>query len=315
MAAREWRFADVAVTPTAKEFDGIYRGKKQHENDFDAVLERASVAGVSKVMLTGMSLSDVDFILDIVRSRPQQCSMTIGVHPYNAAEPDKDPKYLANLSDRINQVLQETPRFLSAFGELGLDYDRLVHASTEVQIRTFKAQLELFVKEQWDLPLFLHCRAACQDFIEVLKPYVSLLPRGGLVHSFVGSKDEMLSLVDMGHHISVNGFSFQDPESLEMVRAIPLDSLQLETDAPWGYIPPNSELAKKYPAPVALPASKKRDKFERGLMVKERNESCAIGQVGSIVAGLKGLSIDEVVQAAWVNSNSMFRLAEDVGAR
>lgn len=304
-------FDQVAVTPTAKEFDGIYRGKKQHDNDFDAVLDRAAAAGVSKVMLTGMSLSDVDFILDIVRSKPEQCSMTIGVHPYHAAEPEADPQCLTKMTERINEILKHSPGYLSAFGELGLDYDRLVHAPKDVQIRTFKAQLDLFVKEKFDLPLFLHCRASCQDFIEIIKPYMSQLPRGGLVHSFVGSKEEMQSLVDMGLDVSVNGFSFQDPASLEMVRAIPLDRLQLETDAPWGYIPPNSGLAKKYPSPISLPASKKRDKFERGLMVKERNESCTMGQVASIVAGLKGLSIEEVAEAAWKNSARMFRLDGD----
>lgn len=215
------------------------------------------------------------------------------------------------MSGRINQVLEGTLNYLFVFGELGLDYGRLVHASKEVQIRTFKAQLDLFVKEGWDLPLFLHCRAACQDFIEGLKPYQSRLPRGGLVHSFVGLRDEMLSLVEMGLQISVNGFSFEDPASMEMVKAIPLDRLQLETDAPWGYISPNFDLAKRYPSPTPLPASKKRDKFERGLMVKERNESCTIGQVASIVAGLKGTLIDEVVQAAWDNSCRMFRFGDD----
>lgn len=299
------------MTATAKEFNGIYRGKKQHENDFDAVLDRAAAAGVSKVMLTGMSLSDIEFNLEIVRSRPEQCSMTVGIHPYHAAEPEDDPQYFTRMIERIRRLLNETPRYLSAFGELGLDYDRLIHAPKDIQVRTFKAQLDLFIEAKFDLPLFLHCRAACNDFIEIIKPYMSRLPRGGLVHSFVGSKDEMQSLIEMGFNVSVNGFSFQDQTSLEMVKALPLDKLQLETDAPWGYIPPNSDLAKKYPSPIALPASKKRDKFERGLMVKERNESCTIGQMASIVAGLKGSSIEEVAQAAWRNSTNMFRLSDN----
>ncbi|EME87239.1 uncharacterized protein MYCFIDRAFT_84184 [Pseudocercospora fijiensis CIRAD86] len=109
-------------------------------------------------------------------------------------------------------------------------------------------------------------------------------------------------------HVSVNGFSFAPKEHLDMVAAIPLDRLQLETDAPWGYINPNGDLAKKYPSPVPLPPSKKKDKFELGLMVKERNESCAIGQVASIVAGLKGITVEEVVEAAWRHSTEMFNL-------
>ncbi|THY81695.1 Mg-dependent DNase [Aureobasidium pullulans] len=140
-----------------------------------------------------------------------------------------------------------------------------------------------------------------------MEPYLSKLPKGGLVHSFVGSKSQMEKLVSMGFHVSVNGFSFKDRESLEMVAAIPLDKLQLETDAPWGIIQPSSEAAKRYlvNAPT-LPASKKKDKFQMGSMVKERNESCAMSHVAFIVAGLKGVSVEEVAQAAWNNSTGMF---------
>ncbi|KAK4623755.1 Deoxyribonuclease Tat-D [Fulvia fulva] len=102
---------------------------------------------------------------------------------------------------RIRDLSAESPGFVSAFGELGLDYDRLTHASKEMQIRTFKAQLNIFVTEKLDLPLFLHFRAACEDFIDIIRPYLPNLPnlpRGGLVHSFVGSKEEMQALVDMG---------------------------------------------------------------------------------------------------------------------
>jgi TatD DNase family protein len=45
-----------------------------------------------------------------------------------------------------------------------------------------------------------------------------------------------------------------------------------------------------------------------GMMVKERNESCAIGQVAFVVAGLKGISVDQVADAAWENSVRMFQL-------
>lgn len=260
-----------------------------------------------------MSLSDVQFNADIARSRPEQCSITVGVHPYHASEPYADGSdgsdYFSALAKSITELQSESEKMVSAFGELGLDYDHLEWGSKKVQIQCFKAQLDLFVKERYDLPLFLHCRAAFDDFVAVLKPYLTHLPRRGLVHSFVGSSAQMMKLADMGFDISVNGFSFKDGESLEMVAAVPLDRLQLETDAPWGAIQPSSEVAKRYlvNAPP-LPASKKRDKFQMGMMVKERNESCAMSQVAFIVAGLKGLSVEKVAHAAWQNSTTMFRL-------
>ncbi|KZL68459.1 family hydrolase [Colletotrichum incanum] len=315
------RFADVAVTATAKDFAGSYRGKQYHPPDFDAVLDRALAAGVKKVMLTSMSLSDAAINVSIAKSRPAgTCFVTIGIHPYHAAEPDAGEdggedgyfnKLAQNVHDALKPTIEGSRPVLAAFGELGLDYDRLNHASKEAQIRTFKRQLRLFVDEKFDLPLFLHCRAAFDDFVDVVKPYIPNLPRRGLVHSFVGTSAQMKALVEMGFDVSVNGFSFQDKESLEMVREIPLERLQIETDAPWGEIPAGSEVAKRYltNAP-ALPQSKKKDKFEMGSMVKGRNESCTMNRVAFVVAGLKGLSVEEVADAAWRNSVKMFGLGE-----
>lgn len=271
-------------------------------------------------MLTGMSLSDAATNLSIAKSRPEgSCFVTIGIHPYHAAEPDAEPDggedgHFAKLAQTVRDALAPTSggiSLLAAFGELGLDYDRLNHASKEAQVRTFRRQLDLFVAEKLDLPLFLHCRAAYDDFVEVIKPYLPSLPRRGLVHSFVGSAEQMQGLVEMGFDVSVNGFSFQDRESLEMVRQIPLDRLQIETDAPWGEIPAGSELAKRYLANApSLPQSKKKDKFELGLMVKGRNESCTMDRVAFVVAGLKGITVEEVAEAAWINSVKMFGLGE-----
>lgn len=44
----------------------------------------------------------------------------------------------------------------------------------------------------------------------------------------------MRNFIEMGFDISVNAYSFQDNDSLKMVRDLPLDRLHLETDSPWG---------------------------------------------------------------------------------
>ncbi|KAH8202042.1 hypothetical protein TruAng_003797 [Truncatella angustata] len=313
LAGEQLRYADVAVTATAKEFSGFYRGKQYHAPDFPNTLDRALSAGVDKVMLTGMSVSDITTNLDIARSRPQRsCFVTIGVHPYHAAEPSAEgPRYFEKLRESIRDALTAEPCLLKAFGELGLDYERLNHADKDTQIATFKTQLDMFIEEQWDLPLFLHCRAACDDFIDVISPYVGRLPRRGLVHSFVGTKAQMEKLVELGFDVSVNGFSFQDRDSLDMVAAVPLERLQIETDAPWGEIKATSEVAKRYLANAPpLPPSKKKDKWDTASMVKERNECCAVSRVAYVVAGLKGISVEEVADAAWRNSVTMFKLGE-----
>lgn len=257
-----------------------------------------------------MYLSDASINLDIARRRTEQCRVTIGVHPYHAVEADEGgDQYYADLAQVINTTLKEEPELIGAFGELGLDYDHLAAAPKEAQMRVFAKQLEMIVSEGWKLPLFLHCRAAFDDFVSVLTPYLDRLPlRSGLVHSFVGTVVQMQALVDLGLEVSVNGFSFRDRESLEMVRAIPLEKLQIETDAPWGDIQATSEVAKAYlKNATKLPhASRKKDKFVMGDMVKERNESCKMENVALVVAGLRNTSVEEVADAAYDNSRMMF---------
>lgn len=257
-------------------------------------------------MLTGMSLNDISFNLEIAKSHPKFCYLTIGVHPYHASEAEADG-YLHRLAQTVQDVSQLDPCPLAAFGELGLDYDRLNRSPKEAQVRIFQRQLELFVEHGFNLPLLLHCRAAFDDFAEILKPYLPRLPRRGLVHSFVGTSAQMKTLVDMGFDISINGFSFRDEPSLEMIRDLPLQNLHIETDAPWGEIPASLELAKRYLVNAApTPPAKKRDKFKLGSMVKDRNESCCIDKVAYITAGIRGVPVEEIADAAWANSNRLF---------
>lgn len=103
------------------------------------------------------------------------------------------------------------------------------------QLAYFASQLDLAVELQ--LPLFLHSRAAAEDFQRVLKERLGekleKLPRGGLVHSFTGTQEELEGVLEMGLDVGINGCSLKTEENLECVRSLPLDRLQLETDGPW----------------------------------------------------------------------------------
>ncbi|KAL4800479.1 hypothetical protein BDV19DRAFT_398046 [Aspergillus venezuelensis] len=321
------RYADVAVTFTADQFQGIYRGKAYHEPDIAHVLQRAKEYGCEKLMLTTMSLPLAHENIKIVRQSPETCTMTLGVHPYHAAEiyaPSEAPEtgdtnadnsdgkqVLRELQDLAKSLLAEqtaeTWSPLVAFGEIGLDYEYLTRSDKITQQRAFREQLAIAVELQ--LPLFLHVRESCADFISIIKPFLPDLPRRGLVHSFAGTKEEMLELTALGFDISVNGVCFRTEEQLDMVRSIPLEKLQLETDAPWCEVLEGDEKIKPYlEGARPLPGSRKHGKFRAGEMVKGRNESCTIERVAMVVAGLKGVGIEEIAKAAWENSVRMFGL-------
>ena len=184
-------------------------------------------------MVTGSDLQESKKAIALAERYPGRCYATIGVHPCQAASFDKHPGGPTALLQELETLALEAKGrgLATAFGEIGLDYDRLHFAGREQQLKYFEAQLDIAVKVQ--LPLFLHSRAASEDFERLLSSRLPSLPKGGLVHSFTGTMEEMNRLVALGLDIGINGCSMKTEENLDVVKAVPLDRLQIETDGPW----------------------------------------------------------------------------------
>lgn len=240
------------------------------------------------------------------------CYATVGVHPCSAQAFTQHPAGPEDLLNSLRELASSAAAagHAVAFGEIGLDYDRLFLCPKDVQLRYFAAQLDLATELQ--LPLFLHSRAAAEDFEALLRPRLDKLPKRGLVHSFTGTVEEMRRLVDLGLDIGVNGCSLKTEENLEVVRAIPLERMQIETDGPWCEMRPSHASAKYLEGAPVLPKAVKKEKWVEGCMVKGRNEPCTIGLVAHVVAKVKGCSVEEVCDAAWSNSVGMFGLGEEM---
>lgn len=157
----------------------------------------------------------------------------MGVHPCSTGQFDKHPggpsAYLAEL--KALAVKARDSGHAVAFGEIGLDYDRLFLSPKETQLKYFEVQLDVATELQ--MPLFLHSRACSEDFERLLTSRLDRLPKRGLVHSFTGTIEEMQRLVAMGFDIGVNGCSMKTEENVSVVREVPLERLQIETDGPW----------------------------------------------------------------------------------
>lgn len=182
----------------------------------------------------------------------------------------------------------------------------------DVQLKYFELQLDL--AEELQLPLFLHSRAAAEDFERIMTARLDKLPRKGLVHSFTGTIQELESLVKLGFDIGINGCSMKTEDNLEAVKAVPLDRLQIETDGPWCEIRASHASSQYLQDGPAVPKAVKKEKWQKGLMVKGRNEPATIVQVAHVVAKVQGISLEELCEAAWRNSTEMFGLGEHVGS-
>lgn len=306
------RYIDIGINFTDPIFRGLYHGTQRHDSDFPLILQRAQDVGCQKFMVTGSDLAESKHAIEISKQYPGLCYATVGVHPCSANQFDTHPGGPEALLSALKAVALEAKEsgHAVAFGEIGLDYDRLFLTLKDQQLKYFEAQLELAVELQ--LPLFLHSRAASQDFERLLTAKLEQLPKRGLVHSFTGTIDEMQRLVDLGFDIGVNGCSMKTEENIAVVKQIPLTNLHLETDGPWCEMRPSHASAAYLKDAPPLPKAVKKEKFVEGCMVKGRNESVAIMHVALAVAGIKGVSVEEVADAAWRNSVKMFGLGERV---
>ncbi|KAF2722418.1 Mg-dependent DNase [Polychaeton citri CBS 116435] len=306
-------YADIGINLTDPVFRGNYHSKQTHPDDLARVIQRARDAGVKKMMVTGSDLSESRAAVTLAKEYPGLCYATVGVHPCSVNTFERYESGADGLLAELRNLAQEArdAGTATAFGEFGLDYDRLHYADKETQLKYFRRQLEVAV--DLGMPLFLHMRAAAEDFAECLRPHLDKLPKRGVVHSFTGTVEEMRSIVDMGFDIGINGCSMKTEENLAVVREVPLERLQIETDGPWCEIRPSHASAKLLGGDTPpLPKGVKKEKWNAECMVKGRNEPCTITQVAHAVAAIKELDVSQVIEHAWRNSIRVFSLGESL---
>lgn len=137
---------------------------------------------------------------------------------------------------------------------------------------------QLRLAEELGLPVIIHDRDAHGDTLEMVREF----PRvRGVFHCFAGSAEMARELIKMGWMLSFNGaVTFKNAKKApEVIAAVPLEKLMIETDAP-------------YLTPVP----------HRG----ERNDSSYVRLVAEKIAQIKCLTPEEVEKATWENGRRFF---------
>lgn len=239
--------------------------------DIDNVIQRALASGVERMLTIGVTLETSEAAV-LLSNRYSCVSAVVGIQPNYAHE--AKPADWGKIED-----LATHPRVVGV-GETGLDryWD---FAPLEIQREYFVRHIEL--SRRLKLPFVVHCREAEAEVVEVLQAEAVNGPLSGVMHSFSGTADTALECVRLGLHISFAGMlTFRKNEDLRTAaRAVPLDRLLVETDAP-------------YLAPLP----------HRG----KRNEPAWVRFTSDCLAQVHGVSSEQMAEQTTRNAKRLFGL-------
>lgn len=244
--------------------------------DFDEVIERATLCGVTKQVLIGCEMKDSMRACEFVQDKTF-LNWTIGVHPHDSNEiTDENLKKIRGILAREGEYasIEKGP---VAVGEIGLDYYRNFH-SPEVQKKAFEKQLQLAM--EFGLPVVIHVRDAFDDIRSIIDGSgVKKL----VFHCFSEGLVQAEWAWNRGFLTSFTG-SVTYPKNtvlMDVVKNVPANMYMLETDCP--FLPPQVHRGK-------------------------RNEPAFVRDIAEHVAELRGETLDKVAMDTTSNAEKFFEI-------
>ena len=235
--------------------------------NIDFILSKMSSNKVTHALCVSVTLDKLPDIFKIANTYPHIFA-SVGVHPdyENIEEPSVEE--LCRLAKEKKVV---------AIGETGLDYFR-VQGDLSWQRDRFRTHIKAAI--QSNLPLIIHTRNAAEDTLKIMREE-GANHVGGVMHCFTESLDVALEAIKLNFYISFSGIvTFKNATDLkEVVKAIPLDRILIETDSP-------------YLAPVPY----------RGKI----NDPSNVIHVAEEIAKLKNISMEEVGEVTTQNFFKLF---------
>jgi TatD DNase family protein len=278
---------------------------EKFRDDLDAVVQRATDAGVGAMITLATNLDDCEESLKLADRFPSVYA-AVGVHPNEAdgapldvtdtlaafakhpkvvaiGEAGMDYHYLPSLMQRkISALVQpsvEIPAYVTgaAIDEEAIRFDAAYKAR---QRRTFIQQLDLAVR--LDKPIVIHQRDCLNDLLDVLTPYGGKVR--GVFHCFSESIEVAQRVLKLGFYVSFTGMlTFKRNTNLrEMAAQLPLDRVMIETDCP--YMTPEPHRGK-------------------------RCEPAFVTHTAAALAAARGTTVEELAEKTTDNARRLFGLA------
>ena len=241
----------------------------QFKEDLDQVI-RNIYDNMALVVNIGCNLEDCPRTVALAEQYDKVYA-AVGLHPEDVKT------YTPEGWDMICR-LAEHPKVVG-IGETGLDY-YWDTSTKDAQKVLFEQHIDL--AKQLHKPLVIHDREAHGDTLEILKR-TNAKEVGGILHAFSGSVEMAMEVIKMGFYIGLGGpVTFKNArKAVEVAQAIPLEYLVIETDCP-------------YMAPVPF----------RG----KRNEPMLVQHTAAKIAELRGISVEELIEATYQNGKRIYQI-------
>ena len=226
-------------------------------DDRAGFIARAAEAGVKRMITISTRVRRFDEIRAIAEAH-EEVWCSVGTHPHNAGEEtDVTADDLLRLAEHEKVV---------AIGEAGLDYfyDKAPRDDQAAGFRTHIA-----AARESGLPLVIHARDADDDIAAILEDEMGKGAFLFVLHCFSSGRGLAETGIRLGGYVSFSGIlTFKKSDPIRATaRALPLDRILVETDAP--YLAPEPKRGK-------------------------RNEPAFVAHTAKVVAELKGVGMAEI---------------------
>jgi len=198
-------------------------------DDLTSVCQQSHQAGVSVIVAAGTGLTSNAKILALQQRQPAHVWAALGLHP------ERLDASWEELEAVMAQIQEQRTRIV-AMGEIGLPhYTLLEHRMTAEQARQHEAWLHALVKAavRLSLPVVLHApHATAAVAFEIIRRYE---PPGAVFHWHKSTPETTTAIWQAGYCMSVTPEVCYRERDRQLVQAVPLTNLLLESDGPWPY--------------------------------------------------------------------------------
>ena len=236
-------------------------------DDRGKVIEKIKESGVSALVNIGCNIPTSKHSVELAE-KYDFIYATVGFHPCDTG--DLTEEHLEKIREMSSH------KKVVAIGEIGLDY-YWDSVPRDIQKYWFERQMKL--AEELDMPVTIHNRDAHEDTFNICKKSNAK----GIVHCFSGSKEMAVEFVKLGYYVSFAGpLTYKNNvKSVEAAKAVPLDRLLIETDAP--YLAPDGFRGK-------------------------RNDSSLVRYTCEKLAQIKGVSFEEMAKQTLENAKRVYKI-------